>query len=98
MSFSKAEQYSKAINIGAGQGFKPAIDYVMQEPDWSDSKSIPSETWKNPLITMQTRLEVADGTYTFQLNIIKNKNKRIKELEQTIVDLTERIRVLEGIE
>ncbi len=96
MSFSKGEQFSIAI-LHKG-GTSEALHYVMQEPDWEGSKSLPSETWKNPLITMQTRLEVADGTYTFQLNIIKNKNKRIKELEQTIVDLTERIRVLEGIE
>lgn len=56
----------------------------MPEPDWADSKTLPSEMWKNPLIPMNERLEIADGAVRFREEIIANLRRQLQYLTVTI--------------
>ena len=49
------------------------------EPDWSNSQTAPTELWKNPLLTLQDRLRIADGSVKFHQNVIKNLREQLKK-------------------
>jgi len=42
------------------------------EPDWSDSKTLDSEGWKNPLLAKNDRLQIADGAVAWRDEVIRN--------------------------
>ena len=52
-----------------------------KEPDWSESKTLISELWKNPMIPMNERLVIADGAIAFYKEVIANLRKKLKETE-----------------
>ena len=78
---SKNEQYFVARNLFQTEGTLGTMEYLVKEPDWEGSETLPSESWKNPLLTFQDRLLIADGAYAFQDKVIKNLRTRIKSLE-----------------
>lgn len=47
------------------------------EPNWTDSQTAPTEMWKNPLLTLQDRLRIADGSVKFHQNVIKNLREQL---------------------
>lgn len=51
--------------------------------DWSDSKTGELEMWKNPLIPVEERLQIADGAIAFRDNIIKNLRERLVSAEKS---------------
>lgn len=55
----------------------------MNEPDWSDSKTLLSECWKNPLHPMSDRLLMADGAVAFRDAVISNLRKRLKAAHES---------------
>lgn len=81
---SKNEQYFVARNLFQTKGTLGVIEYLLKEPDWKDSETLPSESWKNSLLTFQDRLLIADGAYAFQDKVIKNLRTRIKQLESEL--------------
>lgn len=52
-----------------------------REPDWSDSKTLPSELWKNPLFPMSERLEMADGAVRFRNDVIANLRAQLAAIK-----------------
>lgn len=54
----------------------------MKEPDWTNSKTLLSECWKNPLHPMNDRLEMADGAITYRNEIISNLRKRLRAADE----------------
>lgn len=52
-----------------------------QGPDWTDSETLISEIWKNPLISLSERLLIADGAIAYQRKIIDNLRSKIKSEE-----------------
>lgn len=46
------------------------------EPDWSASKTLESEGWKNPLLSKNDRLQIADGAVAWRDEVIKNLRSR----------------------
>ena len=59
------------------------LKYI-KEPDWTDSKTLPSEMWKNPLYTPAERLEMADGAVAFEREVNANLRNQIKELKREL--------------
>lgn len=53
-----------------------------QEPDWSDSKTLPSELWKNPLLSLQERLQIADGAVQWNREVAENLRARLCAAQQ----------------
>jgi hypothetical protein len=53
-----------------------------QEPDWSDSKTLPSELWKNPLLSLQERLQIADGAVQWNREVAENLRARLRAAQQ----------------
>lgn len=78
---TKNEQYFVARTLYTTEGILGVMEYLVKEPDWEFSETLPSESWKNPLLTFQDRLLIADGAYAFQEKVIKNLRTRIKVLE-----------------
>ncbi|WP_420105754.1 hypothetical protein [Herbaspirillum huttiense] len=70
------EQYYAIQN---GDGDSPAV--AQPEPDWSASKTLISEAWKNPLTPMGERLQIADGAVRFRDDVIANLRKQLAEVE-----------------
>ena len=54
----------------------------VKEPDWSESNTLTSSFWKSPLYSMRERLQYADGAIKWRDDVIKNLQKRLKELTQ----------------
>lgn len=52
------------------------------EPDWSESETLISELWKNPMLDKNERLLIADGTIAWQRKVINNLRAQIKELKE----------------
>src|SRR5690554_376594 len=52
------------------------------EPDWSDSKTLESEGWKNPLLSKNDRLQIADGAVAWRDEVIKNLRSRDRQPAQ----------------
>jgi len=50
---------------------------VSAEPDWSSSKTLLSEMWKNPSIPMPERLQIADGAVRFRDEVIANLRQQL---------------------
>ena len=50
---------------------------VEQEPDWSDSKTMPTELWKNRLLSLQERLQIADGAVQWTRKVVENLRSRL---------------------
>lgn len=48
------------------------------EPDWSNSSTLQSEMWKNPLLPKSERLEIADGAIAYRNEVIKNLRRQLK--------------------
>jgi hypothetical protein len=57
----------------------PVLRSAPQEPDWSTSKTLLSELWKNPLFSMTDRLLMADGAIRYRDEIIANLRNQLKE-------------------
>lgn len=53
-----------------------------QEPDWSDSKTLPSELWKNPLLSLQERLQISDGAVQWNREVAENLRARLRAAQQ----------------
>lgn len=60
----------------------PAV--AQPEPDWSDSKTLISEAWKNPLTPMGERLQIADGAVRFRDDVIANLRKQLAEAQAAV--------------
>lgn len=56
------------------------------EPDWSDSQTAPTELWKNPLLTLQDRLRIADGSVKFHQMVIQNLRQQLAKALATSRD------------
>lgn len=65
------------LNSKAGTGVSQT-----QEPDWTNSLTAESSLWKNPLLSLQDRLNIADGAIAFQAKIIDNLKNKLKEKEK----------------
>ena len=52
---------------------------VEQEPDWSNSKTLPSELWKSPLLSLQERLQIADGAVKWNREVADNLRSRLQQ-------------------
>ena len=50
-----------------------------KEPDWSDSKTLPTELWKNPLLSWQARMNIADGAIHFRDRVIQNLRQQLAQ-------------------
>lgn len=57
--------------------------------DWTDSKTPDLELWKNPLISCEDALEIADGAIAFRNEIIKNLRNKVKELDDLLTSASE---------
>lgn len=55
----------------------------MTDIDWSASKTIPSELWKNPMFSIEDRLLIADGAIAFRDRVIENLRNQLKEKNET---------------
>ncbi len=51
--------------------------------DWSESKTLPSELWKNPMFSIEDRLLIADGVIAFRDRVIENLRNQLKEKNET---------------
>jgi hypothetical protein len=49
----------------------------VQEPDWSDSKTLPTELWKNRMYSTSDRLLMADGAAAFEREVNANLRKQL---------------------
>lgn len=52
---------------------------IEQEPDWYNSKTLPSELWKNPLLSLQERLQIADGAVQWNREVADNLRSRLQQ-------------------
>lgn len=52
------------------------------EPDWSSSETAQLQGWKNPLLSMDDRLLIADGAVRFRDEMIANLRRQLAELER----------------
>lgn len=50
-----------------------------QGPTWTNSKTHPTELWKNTRYSMAFRLEVADGAVAFERKVVENLRHQLKE-------------------
>lgn len=53
------------------------------EPSWADSKTPELSMWKNPLIPMNERLEIADGAVRWRDEVIANLRRQLQEVMVT---------------
>ena len=51
------------------------------EPDWGESKTLPTEIWKNSMYSLQDRLLMVDGAVTFYREVEENLRKQIEKLQ-----------------
>jgi hypothetical protein len=49
----------------------------VQELDWSDSKTLPTELWKNRMYSTSDRLLMADGAVAFEREVNANLRKQL---------------------
>lgn len=65
------------------RGWRAACAQIKQdvEPDWSDSKTLETEGWKNPLLSKNDRLQIADGAVAWRDEVIKNLRSRVSQPE-----------------
>jgi hypothetical protein len=59
----------------------PLAKQEQGEPDFSKSKTLLSELWKNPLYSLQDRLLMADGAVSFRDEVIANLRKQQEQGE-----------------
>ena len=65
----------------------PDEHITMQEPNWDNSETLPTELWKSTLLPMHERLEIADGAVAFHRKTIANLRAQLKEcLGQTATE------------
>lgn len=64
------------------------------EPDWSNSKTLESEVWKNPLLPMPERLQIADGAVRFRNDVIANLRAQLAQVKPGLPSETFQQRVL----
>jgi len=64
------------------QGIAWALAAAEKEPDWSDSKTLLSGSWKNPLHSWQDRLLIADGAVHFKDEVIANLRQQLATAEK----------------
>ena len=57
----------------------PDEHITMQEPNWGNSETLPTELWKSTLLPMHERLEIADGAVAFHRKTIANLRAQLKE-------------------
>lgn len=55
------------------------IPSVSEEPDWSDSRTLETEAWKNPLLSKNDRLQIADGAVAWRDEVIANLRQQLRE-------------------
>lgn len=49
---------------------------------FKDSETLLSEGWKNPLFSIETRLQIADGAVAFERRVNDNLRKRLASFEK----------------
>lgn len=83
----RKHQHGFVTGAGLVGWWKPeGVEYPQQrceqEPDWSDSKTLPSELWKNPLLSLQERLQIADGAVQWNREVAENLRARLCAAQQ----------------
>jgi hypothetical protein len=59
----------------------------LKEPNWTDSETLMSEPWKNPLIPIDERLLIADGAIAWRQKLINKLRKQLAEKDAQIAAL-----------
>jgi hypothetical protein len=83
----RKHQHGFVTGAGLVGWWKPdGVEYPQplgeQETDWSDSKTLPSELWKNPLLSLQERLQIADGAVQWNREVAENLRARLRAAQQ----------------
>lgn len=66
------------------------------EPDFTHSKTAPTEIWKNRLNSLAERLEMADGAVAFEREVVANLRERLKQPQaEAVPSDTERLDYLQ---
>lgn len=64
------------------------LNEIMEEPDWSNSRTLLSEPWKNLLTPMKERLLIADGAVAFRNDVIKNLQRHLQFRVDNLLDIS----------
>ena len=62
-----------SLRVAVAEAEKESV----QEPDWSDSKTLPTELWKNRMYSTSDRLLMADGAVAFEREVNANLRKQL---------------------
>lgn len=60
-----------------------AEEAPQQEPDWTNSETLPTELWKNTRYSLAFRLKVADGAVAFERRVVENLRSQLKQQPAT---------------
>lgn len=58
--------------------------------DWSESQTLPTELWKNPLFDAELQLQLADGAVHFERLVNQNLRQQIEQLRAQLNQLQQK--------